>query len=726
MSNMVRTWLTLLCSAFLIFAMNALVTKEGYLTSSYFDSPAFLTVKQDFEEGLSMYVLNVPNEEKLLENLTVSDEEIQAHRDYYGTLEEQIANIELQYEERLVGANEAIQKRLVNERDTKIADITQNFESDEYVREKIMLDKEHIVKEYMKDFQRERQNFLATYTSFVYKFTNINTLQDFENGEIFNYFYAQAYEEGGTHFTAADYFVGDGVYERNQTSMTFPIQTQEIQYFTGEWQVAESFMTDEVVAIDYQQFERGKFVLWLTVIGGILSGAALLTIAKPQHVDWQKPAYVKEIIQRWPIDVRIFCLLLAIYGLALVSSMLLDHILHTADLNRFGTMAGFVLEMATLVFLTGTVLALSGWIWQSLATEQRLKDSVKGSLVYRFLINISDLFSQRSIAIQSLLLIACVFLSGVSFVGLLIEGGAVFGLLFFVSMLLGVPTTGMFLMRMGYLNRIMKQTEQWSYGNYEKIAERGNSPFTQHALTLNKLQEGLKGSVQAQQKSERLKTELISNVSHDLRTPLTSIITYTDLLKQPTISDDKRLQYVEVLDKKSQRLKTLIEDLFEVSKMATGNIELNRTRVDLTQLLQQAIAEQASLMEDAQLECRVTLPNAPVIAYVDGQKWWRVLDNLLVNAAKYSLPNTRVYITLRQTENLNAEITVKNITRYELPEEPNELLERFKRGDSSRHTEGSGLGLAIAQSIVDLHEGAMNIEVDGDVFKVTVTMPTAY
>ncbi|NLY79111.1 MAG: GHKL domain-containing protein [Lysinibacillus sp.] len=168
-------------------------------------------------------------------------------------------------------------------------------------------------------------------------------------------------------------------------------------------------------------------------------------------------------------------------------------------------------------------------------------------------------------------------------------------------------------------------------------------------------------------------------------------------------------------------MKTLIEDLFEVSKMSSGNIELHRERIDLTQLLQQAIGEHKESFEKANLDLRVTLPEKSLYAFVDGQKWWRVIDNLIGNALKYSLEGTRVYVALKKVGSI-AELSVKNISNYELGDNVEELTERFKRADESRHTEGSGLGLAIAQSIVDLHHGKMVINVDGDLFKVVVTV----
>jgi signal transduction histidine kinase len=168
-------------------------------------------------------------------------------------------------------------------------------------------------------------------------------------------------------------------------------------------------------------------------------------------------------------------------------------------------------------------------------------------------------------------------------------------------------------------------------------------------------------------------------------------------------------------------LKVLIDDLFEASKMASGNIELLKEKVDLTQLLQQALAEYNEKIDESTLQFRVTNPEKPVYAVVDGQKMWRVFDNIIGNILKYSLDNTRVYIAMNQVGE-KVEISFKNIAKYELGGDVNELFERFKRGDASRQTEGSGLGLAIAKSIVDLHDGELEIDVDGDLFKVTITL----
>jgi signal transduction histidine kinase len=253
---------------------------------------------------------------------------------------------------------------------------------------------------------------------------------------------------------------------------------------------------------------------------------------------------------------------------------------------------------------------------------------------------------------------------------------------------------------------------------------QGRGSISRLSQFLNSLKHGVKSSRNAQLKSERLKTELITNVSHDLRTPLTSIITYNDLLRKPDVSDAERQDYLAIIDRKAKRLKRLIDDLFDASKMASGAIELHKTRVNLNELLTQALAEYDEAIQQSELKFRIKTPDEGVPVIVDGQKLWRVFDNMIGNILKYSMEGTRAYITL-ETKNGEATATFKNITKYELGDNVDELFERFKRGDASRHTEGSGLGLAIAKSIIDLHDGVFEIDLDGDLFKVVIRLPIA-
>ena len=273
-----------------------------------------------------------------------------------------------------------------------------------------------------------------------------------------------------------------------------------------------------------------------------------------------------------------------------------------------------------------------------------------------------------------------------------------------------------------YLDKIIVGAKAAVEGklNY-KIDEKGRGHLRELAHDINNIKEGLRKSVENEMKSENMKTELITNVSHDLKTPLTSIINYIDLLKRENIESENARDYVSILDKKSQRLKVLIEDLFEASKAASGAMELNIARIDIGQLLKQALGENDERFKDSKLEVKLNVPDDKVFINGDGKRLYRVFENLLSNIVKYSLSNTRVYIDMFK-ENDEVIIVMKNISAYELSFDTNEITNRFKRGDASRSTEGSGLGLAIAKSIVELHNGSFKIEADGDLFKSIIKL----
>jgi len=241
---------------------------------------------------------------------------------------------------------------------------------------------------------------------------------------------------------------------------------------------------------------------------------------------------------------------------------------------------------------------------------------------------------------------------------------------------------------------------------------------------INGLSHGIQASLEEQLQAERTKTELITSVSHDLKTPLTSIINYVDLLKKSNIEERSAREYVDILENKSERLKILIEDLFEAAKLTSGSMELVLEPVDITQLLTQAIGELSDKFESCDIDIRYNPPENKLIAMLDGQRMWRVFENLLNNIANYSPPGSRAYITLEQHDE-EIEIVMKNISLYPLDINANELFERFKRGDTARTTEGSGLGLSIAKDIVELHGGQVEIAIDGDLFKVILRLKLA-
>lgn len=243
--------------------------------------------------------------------------------------------------------------------------------------------------------------------------------------------------------------------------------------------------------------------------------------------------------------------------------------------------------------------------------------------------------------------------------------------------------------------------------------------FKEFSENLNGISDGLETAVNEKMKSEMFKTELITNVSHDIKTPLTSIINYVDLLKKENIENDTAREYILTLERQSDRLKKLIEDLVEASKAATGNLAVNMAPCDIGVLISQSIGEFDERFNNAAVTPLLKKPERSVIIKADARHLWRIIDNLLNNICKYSQPETRAYIDVT-TVNNKAVITFKNISRFELNISPDELMERFVRGDKSRNTEGSGLGLSIAKSLTELQKGEMNIEVDGDLFKVTL------
>lgn len=277
-----------------------------------------------------------------------------------------------------------------------------------------------------------------------------------------------------------------------------------------------------------------------------------------------------------------------------------------------------------------------------------------------------------------------------------------------------------------YLKKIQKQysvmrqmTAELSAGNLKAQSQEEFGIFEPVREDLVKIRDSFDEAVQQEVRSQKMKTELITNVSHDLKTPLTAIITYIDLLKNEQLEEEQRRDYLDTLEKKSMRLKTLIEDLFEVSKANSGNVQMNFQNCDLVDLLKQAAFEIQDKLEERKLITRLLLPKEKVMLRMDSEKTYRIYENLFGNVAKYAMEGTRVYVELMQDED-TVSVVMKNITEAELSVSPEELTERFVRGDASRGSvEGSGLGLAIVRSFTELQGGRLDIQVDGDLFKVT-------
>ncbi len=273
------------------------------------------------------------------------------------------------------------------------------------------------------------------------------------------------------------------------------------------------------------------------------------------------------------------------------------------------------------------------------------------------------------------------------------------------------------------LKKIKRGGEAIANGDFEyRINSKELWPvLRRHAYNLNCAANGMSKAVDDRMKSERFKTELITNVSHDLKTPLTSIVSYVDLLKKENIENENAREYIEVIDRQSAKLKKLTEDLVEASKASSGAVAVNRERLNIGELVNQSVGEFAEKLEAANIIPIVNLPEEEVFVNTDGRLLWRVFDNLIQNIIKYAQPGTRAYFDLTAGE--KAVLTIRNISKEPLNMTAEALMERFVRGDASRNSEGNGLGLSIAKSLTELCGGTFSLALDGDLYKVIITIP---
>lgn len=405
------------------------------------------------------------------------------------------------------------------------------------------------------------------------------------------------------------------------------------------------------------------------------------------------------------LDVRYWVGLIAVIALCLIGIelLVLEALLSLTRRARCGTL----LKNNVLYWLFSLCRRILRFFWRKIK-------AFFGSV--RDFCRLLPLMWKCTLGIAGVMILLLIFIIGIA------NGSGFWLLMLVVTCLVGALAV----MAAAYQMKTLQQAgERLASGDFDSqiSTERLFFDFRKHAENLNSIGDGMARAVELRLKSERLKTELITNVSHDIKTPLTSIINYVDLLEKPH-TPEQEAEYLEVLDRQSQRLKKLIEDLVEASKASTGNIAVNIVPTNTREIINQSLAEYASRLEAEKLTVVSTMPDTPITVLADGRLLWRVMDNLFNNVCKYALPGTRVYLGVR-AENTSCVITLKNISRDELNVSADELMERFVRGDSSRSTEGSGLGLNIAKSLVELQHGAFTLSTDGDLFKAEITLPTA-
>lgn len=386
----------------------------------------------------------------------------------------------------------------------------------------------------------------------------------------------------------------------------------------------------------------------------------------------------------------------------------------------------FVIIVAALC---GTVLyLLLITYFMSMAVRIKCGDTLKNTLIYMILAWICRLIAKFGAVLAYIIkrlpfvwkaVMILLAIAVYNIIVIMPYDGAARAVLLLIEFIVLIPAAILGLIA---LRKIQKGGQELSRGNldFQIDTKYMTGSLKTFSEDLNSIGEGLSKAVDERMKSERFKTELITNVSHDIKTPLTSIINYVDLIKKEQLESKTMRQYVDVLDRQSSRLKKLIEDLVEASKASTGNVAVDMEKCDAGVVLAQTAGEYDEKLKANRLELLMNIPEEPCYIMADGRHLWRVIDNLMNNICKYAQPNTRVYINI-ESKNRKVQIVFRNISKYALNISSDELLERFTRGDSSRSTEGSGLGLSIANSLTEIQGGAMDLTVDGDLFKVTLT-----
>ena len=489
----------------------------------------------------------------------------------------------------------------------------------------------------------------------------------------------------------------------------YPKETEENDHL--HWiteQIDEVDMENTVIFVGFpepflntktQEWQEGKAIASknLYQLLGYLTGF-ILSFTYSMLVAGRKPFTDKELHFR-PID-RLYndlniVLCIVLMGLWVI---LVDDV--------FENIEKMIIPITVPIVCLGLILILA--LVKHIKNRTLLKHTLIFTLIYTVVKFVGDVYKSGSVAVKTVLIV--------------VGYPLLIALTFFMfPVTIGLAAWFAF-KKVKTFQKIQDGIEIIKDGNlHHRIEVNGKGEFAKLSSNINSITDGLKKAVDSELKSERLKTELITNVSHDIRNPLTSIITYVDLLKNEQ-DQTKITEYIEVLDQKSQRLKLLTDDLFEASKASSGTIPVHFEKIAVVSLITQGLGELNDKIEVMGLEIKLNHPQDKVYVTADGKLLWRSIENLLSNIFKYALERSRVYIDI---EDLGEDIRIsfKNISAYELNISADELMERFKRGDESRTSQGSGLGLSIAKNLIEIQKGQFTIHVDGDLFKAIIQLP---
>jgi len=539
--------------------------------------------------------------------------------------------------------------------------------------------------------QSMRNNYSQEYSNFVFELKE-------EDGKVL---FSNYTEQAGGTYVSAHLYIGQNSY------------------------LVDGFVKDQLTAKDEFYINNQIFtalssqrnaIIAISAVSWLLSVMLALVLMSSFGYKKGKDGIVLSIYDRIPLDL-LAAVTLLVSGLLILSSGPFEwYPRYLNDTIGMSVVPVLILSILLILLICASI--------RTFAVRVKYGKWWQNTVVYKIFELLARLFTNRSIIWKTVILFfAYIFINAVMVV-LLFSTGGLFVLVVPAGLLFNTGVLAALCLLVIQMRSLQKAGEKLSDGDYEFQIDTRNLlwDFRTHGENLNHIGQGMTKAVEERMKSERFKTELITNVSHDIKTPLTSIVNYVDLLKKEDIKDEKVLEYIGVLDRQSARLKKLTEDLVDASKAATGAVAMDLVRVDLAELLLQSVGEYTERFAESNIEAVLgnTETEAPVLA--DGRLLWRVFDNVLSNVCKYSQPSTRVYLAVEKKDG-NVTVTIKNISKFPLNITTDELMERFVRGDASRTTEGSGLGLSIAKSLTELQQGSFSLSVDGDLFKVMLRFP---
>lgn len=469
-----------------------------------------------------------------------------------------------------------------------------------------------------------------------------------------------------------------------------------------------AYPAQDVLYSGYEKYQSLQPIAWLALIAGAIGIVGyfitIVILTVKAGIDPDLSGIQLNWFDYWKTEIGIFTILL-FAAIGIVPLYILDE--YFSFLTTEGII-GFVALGENCIFLAG---------WLSLARRAKAKNIWTNSIAYSLSDIIRGTFENGKRTTKVLVLFG-----GYLFVNFMFDQLKGFG--GFIQIFFNVTVAALLLREAIQDQKLLDGMKKLQEGDleYQYEVEEFDGFRKEFATALNGVHQVFLNSVMESMKNERMQTDLITNVSHDIKTPLTSIINYVDLLKRENIENEKAKGYIEVLEQKSYRLKHLTEDLVEASKISSGNIKLECTQIHMQEMLYQASGEFVDKFESRNLTLVENIPQEPLYIRADGRRLWRVLENLFNNVAKYAMSNTRVYVDLLDLGN-EIKFSIKNISEQRLNIDAKDLTERFIRGDISRSTEGSGLGLSIAKNLTEIQGGKFSVYLDGDLFRITITFP---